>query len=33
MKYVVLIAIVWLAGCATSQPSYYQPPTTAPIYK
>jgi uncharacterized lipoprotein YajG len=33
MKYVVLIALAMLGGCATSEPSLYEPPATAPIYK
>lgn len=33
LRFVVLIAVAALVGCATTQPSYYEPPTTTPVYK
>lgn len=33
MKFIILIAVASLIGCATTEPSYYEPPATAPIYK
>lgn len=32
MKIFALIALVLLVGCATSDPSIYEPPATKPIY-
>jgi uncharacterized lipoprotein YmbA len=33
MRILALIALAALVGCATSHPSYYEPPANTPVYK
>jgi hypothetical protein len=33
VRLIILIAVVTLVGCTTTEPSYYEPPATTPIYK